>query len=209
MKRSAAGAVLVVAGALLAGCGPDAPPHYAPDLTSPAQSSDAPAPHVGVTRIQIASIGLDDPQTMEIDLLPENAEGKRILDVPPLTAPMLVGWYRDSAVPGDPGPKPSIVESHINGNGMTGGFAQLDKVKVGAIVKIARTDGQTAEFKVTATDLYKKADYAKWEAKAFGDVTKPTVKLITCSGDYDKVHRNYLSNRVVTAELVSLKPTGP
>jgi sortase (surface protein transpeptidase) len=154
--------------------------------------------------ISIKSISLDDNQFMQVDLLPSGE-----LEVPPLSAPALVGWYRASAVPGDPGPRPSIVESHINGNHMLGGFAKLDSVKVGDEVRIKRSDQQTAVFKVTATNLYLKTSYDTWKLKVFGDVDQPTVKLITCSGDYDKAHRNYTSNRVVTAVLERLEPTGP
>lgn len=179
-----------------------------PKLTSPPSSAPAQnAPKVFPTGIRIPSIKVNNNQFMQVGLVgpPSSPE----LEVPPLSAPMLVAWYRVSAVPGDPGPKPSIVESHINGNEMQGGFAKLDSVKVGDTVQVDRSDQQTAVFKVTATNLYKKADYDSWKAKVFGNVDRPTLRLITCSGDYDKVHRNYLSNRVVSAKLVSLKPTGP
>jgi sortase (surface protein transpeptidase) len=156
------------------------------------------------TAIRIRSIAVNNNQFMQVGLLP-NGE----LEVPPLTDPKLIAWYRMSAVPGDPGPKPSIVESHINGDQIQGGFAKLDSVKVGDEIQVDRSDQQTAVFKVTATNLYVKTQYDSWKAKVFGNVSHPTLKLITCSGDYDKVHRNYLSNRIVSADLVRLEPKSP
>lgn len=200
--------MLVVLGLTLAGCSHPSAQLSPPKLTSPPSSAPAEnAPTTFPTGIRIPSIKVNNNQFMQVRLVgpPSSPE----LEVPPLSAPMLVAWYRVSAVPGDPGPKPSIVESHINGNEMQGGFAKLDSVKVGDTVQVDRSDQQTAVFKVTATNLYKKADYDKWKAKVFGDVGHPTLKLITCSGDYDKVHRNYLSNRVVSADLVRLQPKSP
>lgn len=197
--------MLVVLGLTLAGCSHPSAQLSPPKLTSPPSSTPAQnAPAVFPTGIRIPSIKVNNSQFMQVGLLP-NGE----LEVPPLSAPLLVGWYRVSAVPGDPGPKPSIVESHINGDQMQGGFAKLDAVKVGDQIQVDRSDQRTAVFKVTATNLYTKAKYDSWKAKVFGDVDHPTLKLITCSGDYDKVHRNYLSNRVVSADLVRLQPKSP
>jgi hypothetical protein len=157
---------------------------------------------VHLTGIRISSIKLNSRSMMEVGLNPD-----KTMQEPPLNQPQLVAWYNLSPVPGDNGA--SVVVSHVNGNGMPGGFAKLDSVHVGDTVSIDRTDARTATFKVTATNLYAKAAYPTWAAKVFGATPTPTLRLITCSGDLGPGPIFYKSNRVVSAELVSLKPTGP
>ncbi len=139
---------------------------------------------------------------MQVGLNPD-----RTMQEPPLTNPKLIAWYKKSVVPGAVGA--SIIVSHVNGNGVAGGFAKLDNVKVGDEIAIDRTDNQTAVFKVVDTQLRPKATYRTWAAKVFGDTPTPTLRLITCSGDLGPAPIYYKSNRVVSADLVRLEPKHP
>lgn len=204
VRQYAVGVALVAA---LAACSNPAAQTTPPDATSPGLTTStaaapSPGPAVIPKAIRIPSIKVDNNQFMNVGLNPD-----KTMEEPPLTFPKLIAWYKMSAVPGDNGP--AIVLSHINGNGVPGGFAKLDDVKVGDEVDIDRTDNQVAVFKVVATNLYPKADYPKWAAKVFGVTAKPTLRLITCSGDLGPAPIFYKSNRVVSADLVRLEPKGP
>jgi sortase (surface protein transpeptidase) len=204
VRRYAVGVALVAA---LAACSHPAAQLSPPDATSPPTTSTA-APEVPSSAasvypkaIRIPSIKVNSGEFMNVGLNPD-----KTMEEPPLTFPKLIAWYKKSAVPGENGP--SIILSHINGNGVPGGFAKLDSVKVGDEVEVDRTDNQVAVFKVVDTKLYPKADYPKWAAKVFGDTPTPTLRLITCSGDLGPAPIFYKSNRVVSADLVRLEPKG-
>jgi hypothetical protein len=152
--------------------------------------------------IRISSIKLNSNDFMQVGLV---ANGT--MEEPPLDHPKLIAWYRKSVVPGDAGS--AIIVSHVNGDGVQGGFAKLDDVKVGDEVDIARTDGQTAVFKVVDTRLRSKVSYPSWASAVFGPTPNATLRLITCSGTLGPGPMFYESNRVVSADLVRLKPTGP
>jgi len=203
VRRYAVGVALVAA---LAACSHPVAQQTPPDATSPLTTSTAapPAPSSSVypKAIRIPSIKVNSGDFMNVGLNPD-----KTMEEPPLTFPKLIAWYKRSAVPGETGP--SIILSHINGNGVPGGFAKLDDVKVGDEVQVDRTDNQVAVFKVVATNLYPKADYPQWAAKVFGNTPKPTLRLITCSGDLGPAPIFYKSNRVVSADLVRLEPKGP
>jgi hypothetical protein len=195
--------VLVVLGLTLAGCSHPSAQLSPPKLTSPPSSTPAQStPGVYPSAIRISSIKLNSNEFMQVGLL---ADGT--MEEPPLNHPKLVAWYKKSVVPGQTGP--SIIVSHVNGDGIPGGFAKLDNVHVGDQIEIDRTDNQTAVFKVVDTKLYAKASYPSWAAKVFGDTDKPTLRLITCSGDLGPGPIFYKSNRVVSADLVRLQPKSP
>jgi sortase (surface protein transpeptidase) len=163
-----------------------------------------------VSSVAIPSIGLNDNLTMQVDLNDDHTLG-----VPPLTAPRMIGWFRQSPVPGDPatGKYPKVVErgvilGHINANHVQGAFADLAKVKVGAEIDVSRTDGQTASFKVSKVLIVAKSAFPT--EQVYGHAAGAELVAITCGpGDLDTAQHNYLQQTIVFAKLVSLKPTGP
>lgn len=207
--------LVVALTAALAACGPQAvPPHY-PNLTSPGESTSESAPEsspgvdVVPTAVRIPSIGVNNNQMMQVGLNPDHS-----LEVPPLSEPLLVGWFRLSPVPGEKAkcsfsagcPGSSIMASHVNGNGIQGGFAKLAQVKVGAVVEVDRSDGKTAAFKVNRVQVIKKTAFPT--KTVYGDTTGAELRLLTC-GPGAVVNGSYLSQTIVYATLTSLKPTGP
>jgi LPXTG-site transpeptidase (sortase) family protein len=183
-----------------------------PNETSPPapSTSQSTAPGVGVSSVAIPSIELNDDQTMQVD---KQSDGS--LGVPPLTAPRMIGWDRQSPVPGDAatGSYPHAIEravlvGHINANHVQGAFADLAKVKIGAKVRVARTDGDTATFTVSKVLIVDKSKFPT--ESVYGHATGPELVMITCGpGDLDTVAHNYLQQTLVWAKLVSLKPSSP
>lgn len=207
-RRAALGVVVLLG--LLAGCG--GPGKFADEaapfsVDSPAPSSSAPpASSAGVipTGIQIPSIGLNNNTFMVVGLV--NGE----LETPPLSQPKLVGWFKLGPVPGDSAlcsyeekcVQPAVLGAHVNANGVQGAFAKLSQVKVGAEVRVLRSDGKTAVFKVSKTKIFAKTAF---DTKAVYGGGGPSLVLLTC-GPGEVVKGSYLNQTVVWANLVSLKP---
>ena len=157
--------------------------------------------------IRIPTIGLNNREFMQVGLV--NKE----LEVPPLSQPKLVGWFKLSPVPGESAlcsfadgcVQPSVIVSHVNGNGVQGGFAKLSQIKVGATVEVDRSDQKTAVFKVTKVRTFLKTSF---DTKATYGGTSPSLTMITC-GPGQVMNGSYLNQTVVTADLVTVKPTAP
>lgn len=198
-----------------------------PDLTSPmsaAPSHVSSAPH-GVTSPAVVrqsdrSAQLPTADPMDIAVTPRairipaiNATSNTVerlglnpdktLQTPPLTRVSDAGWYTGSSVPGDPGP--AVVVAHVDGRGKLGLFAKLPAVRVGDLVEIDRSDGQTATFRVTSNVSFPKAEFPT--STIYGDTPGPELRLLTCTGRLDKAHHNYLDQEVVFASLISMRPT--
>ena len=87
----------------------------------------------------------------------------------------------------------------------------MGKVLVVDTVDVDRTDGMTAIFKLIKTTVVPKDQMGNpvQVHMIYGDTVDPELRLITCGGVLDRVHHNYLSNRVVFASLADLKKTVP
>lgn len=190
---------------VLSGCGTQPAP-------IPPTLSAAPSPSPSVKpdgtcnctpkALRIPAIKVDTKVIGQVGLQKSGA-----MEVPPLSQPKEIAWYKYSPVPGDLGP--SVVISHRNGDGQQGGFAALDKVQVGDLIDVDRSDGLTARFKVIATRLIPKSqmDGAQARQVVYGNTVDPELRLITCSGDLNRAIHSYEDNRVVSASLSDLFKT--
>jgi hypothetical protein len=122
------------------------------------------------------------------------------IQVPPLYAqPSQAGWYKYSPTPGQIGS--SIIEGHIDTYQGPSVFFRLGALRPGNQVNVTLADGTVAIFKVTGVRSYPKTSWP-WQV-VFGSADYPALHLITCGGTFDYSTRQYLSNTVVFASLVS------
>ncbi len=142
-------------------------------------------------RLDIPSIGA------ESGLVPLGLQSDGSVAVPPVSQPRQAGWYRNGPTPGQVGP--SVVLGHVDGNHKKGIFYDLDKVKAGQEVDIARADGKTARFRVRAVDQVPKDEFPT--QAVYGNTTKPELRLITCGGSFNRAERSYRDNVIVYADL--------
>jgi LPXTG-site transpeptidase (sortase) family protein len=127
------------------------------------------------------------------------------MEVPDVHDPARFGWYCPKGMPqcGAPSPGqtgPSVIISHVNGDGHKGGFYNLAKVKVGDIVQVGLDNGVAKSFKVSKTRTVSKTNFptdAVW-----GYVDHPALRLITCGGVLDRSAHSYESNIIVFADLL-------
>lgn len=147
--------------------------------------------------IRIPAIGVSSRSVVPLGLNPD-----RSLAVPSLNKVGQLGWYSCSPAPGDTGP--SIVVAHVDQQGKPGLFVHLSELAVGSVVEIDRSDGQTAIFRVTGHKQFLKRQF---DTSIYDDTPDSELRMITCSGDLDVTHHNFLSQEVAFARLISLRPT--
>ena len=108
-----------------------------------------------------------------------------------------VGWYVDSAVPGDPGP--AVMVGHVDTRRGPAVFAGVDRLRPGDVVDVPRSDGRTAHFAVDEVSYYPK-DAVPTE-RVYGPTAAPSLRLVTCGGAFDRTTLSYEDNVVVFASF--------
>ena len=129
----------------------------------------------------IIELGLQDNKEIEI---PEGYEE--------------VGWYRHGPTPGELGP--AVVVGHVDSYEGAAVFYSLGQLKPGDLIEIDREDGTTALFEVKILERYPQDDFPT--EKVYGNIDHAGLRLITCSGSYDREAERYNRNLVVYASLV-------
>lgn len=140
-------------------------------------------PAIGVAA-KIISVGLD---------------GHGGVAVPPLATPMLAGWYDRGAAPGQAGA--AVLLGHVD-SALTGPavFYKLGELRPGNLVYVTRKDNRTVVFTVTSVALYPQTDFPA--LRVYGFTAAPTLRLVTCGGDFDWQTHHYLDRTVVFARYV-------
>ncbi len=72
-------------------------------------------------------------------------------------------------------------------------------LRPGDEIRVLRQDGRTAAFVVTGTRQYPKAQFPG--AQVYAPTADPELRLITCSGAFDRTTGHYVDNTVVSARL--------
>lgn len=107
------------------------------------------------------------------------------------------GWYAEGPPPGSPGP--AVIAGHVDSRSGPAVFFRLDRLRPGDEIRVLRQDGRTAAFVVTGTRQYPKAQFPG--AQVYAPTADPELRLITCSGAFDRTTGHYVDNTVVSARL--------
>jgi hypothetical protein len=123
--------------------------------------------------------------------------------VPPLASPFLTSWYDKGPTPGQPGT--AVIFGHVD-SAMVGPavFYNLGNLRPGDLIYVTLEDRQTAVFRVYSAALYLKTDFPTRTVYSY--TSWPTLRLITCGGEFDKATGHYLGNIVVFAEYIGQHP---
>ena len=119
------------------------------------------------------------------------------MQVPPPTS-TVAGWFTGSPRPGAVGS--SIIVGHVDSKSGPGIFFRLPELQKGDDVYVKRSDGTTAEFRVTEVQEYPKDQFPT--ETVFGPTPDAELRLITCGGTFDSVTGHYLSNIIVYASQI-------
>jgi hypothetical protein len=138
-------------------------------------------------RIQIPAIGVDAP------IVPLGLDPDRMLQVPRNFGD--AGWWTGGARPGEAGP--AIIVGHIDSHTGPAVFFRIGELGRGAAIIVVRRDRSRARFTVIGSERYPKSDFPT--ARVYGPTAEPALRLITCSGAFDRASGHYVDNTVVYA----------
>lgn len=164
-------------------------------IVAPPQSAD-PAPVARPVSLTIPLIGV------KTNLITLGLASGGAMQVPSSTT--VAGWFTGSPRPGSIGS--SVIVGHVDSVNGPGVFVRLDELKAGNDVFVRRSDGTTAEFRVTGVQEYLKDKFPT--QAVYGPTPDAELRLITCGGAFDAATHHYLSNIVVYATEVKLAPGG-
>lgn len=143
------------------------------------------------TVLSIPSLKLSGVAFESLGLAPDHT-----LEVPKDAAH--VGWFTDGAKPGDIGP--SVIVGHLDSVSGPAVFANLKKIKQNDLVTIGRADGSTVTYRVDSLSTYSQDNFPTQDV--YGSLNYPGLRLITCSGKYNKQKHHYSDNLVVYATIL-------
>ncbi|WP_371780930.1 class F sortase [Streptosporangium subroseum] len=167
----------------------NAPPPVPSLPAAPAMQPSTPVrlviPRLGVNA-PIKSVGLDRQGAIE---------------VPPVSAANLVGWYRSGPTPGEAGP--AILLGHKDTRSGSAVFTRLDEIRNGDVIEVHRKDGIIAVFTVGGLEQAGKATFPT--QRVYGESPNPQLHVITCGGTYDRTTGHYTDNVIAYATMTSTR----
>ncbi|GAA2139053.1 class F sortase [Actinomadura napierensis] len=109
-------------------------------------------------------------------------------------------WYTGSVTPGEEGT--AVIEGHLDSAAGPSVFFRLGRLRPGGRVLVRRADGTTAVFTVDAVRRFPKDAFPT--RAVYADTPGPSLRLITCGGEFDRTTRHYRDNTVAFAHLATL-----
>jgi Sortase domain len=110
------------------------------------------------------------------------------------------GWFAGGPAPGQLGP--AVIAGHVDSKTGPAVFYRLRELRPGQAVLVERADGVRLRFVVEQARSYPKAGFPT--AAVFGPVPSAALRLITCTGDFDRARASYRDNLVVFARLAGV-----
>ena len=173
---------------------PDAgtnPPRRSPVSSGPVLARALPL------QLAIPAIGVST-DLLQLGLNPDHS-----VQVPPLSRHSEAGWYKYSPTPGQLGP--AVILGHVDSAEYGPAvFFRLGALRPGNTLSITRADHTAAVFRIDRVVSYPKDHFPTLQV--YGNTGNAALRLITCGGKFDFTTRNYESNIVAYASLVSSHP---
>jgi sortase (surface protein transpeptidase) len=138
-------------------------------------------------RVEIPAIGVNAP-VIRLGLNPDHT-----LQVPTNFGD--TGWWSGGPRPGDPGA--AVIAGHVDSHTGPAVFFRIGDLRPRDTIIVDRRDGSRARFTVLGSEQYSKAHFPT--ARVYGRTRGATLRLITCSGTFDRASGHYLDNTVVYA----------
>jgi sortase (surface protein transpeptidase) len=112
-----------------------------------------------------------------------------------------VGWYEFGPSPGEKGP--AVILGHVDSYEGPAIFYSLGRLDTGDEITVQRADGTTVTFVVYAHERYEQDEFPS--EKVYGMTNEPELRLITCTGTFNRGEQRYTHNLVVYARLSILE----
>jgi len=134
-------------------------------------------PAIGV-RARLVPLGLDADGTLEVPTRSGDA-----------------GWWIGGSRPGERGP--AVIAGHVDSRTGPAVFYRLSQLRAGDRIAVEGRDGSRIRFVVRRSQRFPKTRFPT--ARVYGPTRGATLRLITCSGAFDRATGHYLDNTVVFA----------
>ena len=108
-----------------------------------------------------------------------------------------VGWYANGPTPGEVGP--AVILGHVDSKDGPAIFYPLGRLKRGDTIEVEKEDKTVAIFEVVNLVRYPQDSFPTEEV--YGKTDLPTLRLVTCTGIFNKGIQRYSHNLVVYATL--------
>ncbi|MBG0813677.1 class F sortase [Planomonospora sp. ID82291] len=125
------------------------------------------------------------------------------IEVPPVSDPNLVGWYRSGPTAGEAGP--AIMLGHKDTRRGSAVFSRLHEIRNGDVIEVHRQDGLIAVFTVGGLEQAEKSVFPT--QRVYGESAVPQLHLITCGGTYDRATGHYTDNVIAYATMTGTRRT--
>ncbi|WP_330438769.1 class F sortase [Micromonospora sp. NBC_00821] len=124
--------------------------------------------------------------------------------VPDAARAQEAGWYDQGPTPGQYGP--AVIVGHVDTTSGPAVFHKLRELRSGDEIEVTRTDQRVAVFEVNSVEKFDKGRLPVDEV--YGDFSRPSLRLITCGGQWVGGETGYADNVVVFASLVEARSGG-
>jgi LPXTG-site transpeptidase (sortase) family protein len=145
--------------------------------------AQAPTPR----RIEIPAIGVSAP-VIALGLDPD-----RTMETPKDYAD--AGWYEPGPEPGERGA--AVIVGHVDSKSGAAVFYRLRELRRGDVIRVARAGGSTVRFRVEGLERWPKSAFPT--RRVFRRTRLSTLRLVTCSGNFDPSTGHYEDNTIVYA----------
>jgi hypothetical protein len=194
--------LLVGAGLLIVGLSGHAP-RWSPPPVPPASAavpvSVTPPRHEFTTMSRSVPVSVDIPAIgVRARIIALGVDASGGVAVPPLSTPFLTSWYDRGPAPGQAGA--AVLLGHVDAAGVGPAvFYRLGDLRPGNLVYVTRQDQRVAVFRVGSVALYPQSAFPA--AQVYADTPQPTLRLITCGGEFDWLTHHYLGRTIVFASF--------
>lgn len=164
------------------------------ESTSEDQSMDYPSASTSLpVRIIIPTLNI----TAEFET-PLGLDSEGAVEVP--EAYDTVGWYKYGPTPGEIGP--AVIFGHVDTYEGPAIFYSLGQLKEGDEIVVEREDGTSVTFAVQGFERVRQDEFPN--DRVYGNLSYPGIRLVTCTGIYDKKSQHYSHNLIVYGKIVSV-----
>lgn len=105
------------------------------------------------------------------------------------------GWFRPGPEPGERGP--AVIAGHVDSYTGPAVFYKLGQLRRGDVIAITRDDHSVIHFTVQGLERWPKSNFPT--KRVFGRTRGSTLRLITCSGDFNHATGHYVDDTIVYA----------